>query len=119
MIFQQTDTYVKIQLLSPRGRVVAKSKTTVRRMMTDPEYNESFVFQMSELDLREVTVRITVLSITKAGLKKDEIGWFAFGKNATTDQERNHWQEMIDNKELTVRHWHTFCDVISLSESKA
>ena len=33
------------------GQQIAKSKTSIRRAMFDPEYNETFVFQIIEFDL--------------------------------------------------------------------
>lgn len=100
------DTYVKIEVLSSRGKKVAKSKTTIRRNMTDPEFNESFIFQTSEVDLREVTILFTVISISKTRKKKEVIGWFTMGKEATGLEEIEHWEEMMEKKEEKSTHYH-------------
>ena len=100
---------MKVQVLSSRGKDVAKSKTTVRRGMYDPEYNESFVFQMAESDLSEITLLFSVISISKKRIKKDVMGWFALGKSSSGDKETRHWKAVLANKETSVVHWHTLC----------
>lgn len=74
--------------------------------MTDPEFNESFVFQTSEVDLREVTILFTVISISKTRKKKEVIGWFTMGKEATGLEEIEHWEEMMEKKEEKSSHYH-------------
>ena len=74
--------------------------------MTDPEFNESFVFQTSEVDLREVTILFTVISISKTRKKKEVIGWFTMGKEATGLEEIDHWEEMMEKKEEKSTHYH-------------
>ena len=74
--------------------------------MYDPEYNESYVFQVAESDLREVTILLSVISISKKRRKKDVMGWFALGQNSTSERGKRHWDEMVKYKETTVSHWH-------------
>ena len=100
------DSYVKIEVLSSRGKRVAKSKTTTRRNMFDPEFNESFVFQMSEADLREVTLVFSVIGVSKTRKKKDLFGMFQMGKDATGMDEIDHWEEVISNKEQKSTYYH-------------
>lgn len=107
-----TDTYVKVQVLSPRGKDVAKSKTTLRKGMNDPEYNESFVFQMAEPDLSEITIMFSVISLSKTRKKKDVMGWFALGKNPSGEIEKKHWKEVVENKESSRCHWHTLSGIV-------
>lgn len=95
-----------MQVLSPHGKDVAKSKTTLRRGMYDPEYNESFVFQMAEPDLSAITILMSVVALSKKRRKKDVMGWFALGRNSSGERARKHWEEMIKNKETSVSHWH-------------
>ncbi|XP_046848440.1 synaptotagmin-16-like isoform X1 [Xenia sp. Carnegie-2017] len=106
------DTYVKIVLISPIGRPVAKSKTTIRRSMTDPEYNESFVFQMSERDLAEVTLQFTVVAISRTRKKKEIVGWFHLGKNNSGQEETLHWNELLQASEKSVSRWHVLFEDI-------
>ena len=106
------DTYVKVVLISPIGKPVAKSKTTIRRSMTDPEYNESFVFQMSERDLAEVTLQFSVVAISRARKKKEIVGWFHLGKNNSGQEETLHWNDLLQAKEKSVSRWHVLFEDI-------
>lgn len=74
--------------------------------MYDPDYNESFVFQMAEPDLDEITILTSVVSVLKKRMKKDVMGWFALGKNSSSERERKHWHEMIKHKEKAICQWH-------------
>lgn len=104
------DTYVKVTLLSSSGKQVAKSKTTIRKSMTDPEYNESFMYEISEKDLQLVTLTIAVIAISKTRKKKEMIGWFSLGKNFSGQEEIRHWNDMIQEKEQNINRWHTLAD---------
>ncbi|XP_028398731.1 synaptotagmin-16-like isoform X3 [Dendronephthya gigantea] len=106
------DTYVKVVLISPIGKPVAKSKTTIRRSMTDPEYNESFVFQMSERDLAEVTLQFSVVAISRTRKKKEIVGWFHLGKNNSGQEETLHWNELLQAEEKSVSRWHVLFEDI-------
>ena len=105
-----TDTYVKVTLVSPTGKQVAKSKTTIRKSMADPEYNESFVYEISERDLSDVTLMFSVIAISKARKKKEMIGWFSLGKNYSGQEEIRHWNDMIQSKEQKISQWHNLAD---------
>ncbi|XP_065661193.1 synaptotagmin-16 isoform X4 [Hydra vulgaris] len=99
------DSYVKIEVLSARGKKVARSKTTTRRNMIDPEFNESFIFQMSESDLREVTIVFSLIYVSKTR-KKSTVGWCVLGKEASGISEIEHWEEMIEKKEEKITSHH-------------
>ncbi|XP_015755323.1 PREDICTED: synaptotagmin-16-like isoform X4 [Acropora digitifera] len=104
------DSYVKVTLLSSSGKQVAKSKTTIRKSMADPEYNESFIFEISETDLHRVTLSVAVIAISRARKKKEMIGWFSLGKNYSGQEEIRHWNDMIQEKEQNICRWHTLAD---------
>jgi len=101
---------VKVTLLSSSGKQVAKSKTTIRKSMADPEYNESFMYEISEKDLQLVTLTIAVIAISKTRKKKELIGWFSLGKNFSGQEEIRHWNDMIQEKEQNINRWHTLAD---------
>ena len=73
--------------------------------MIDPEFNESFIFQMSESDLREVTIVFSLIYISKTR-KKSTVGWCVMGKEASGISEIEHWEEMIENKEEKITSYH-------------
>lgn len=101
---------MKVTLLSSSGKQVAKSKTTIRKSMADPEYNESFIFEISETDLHRVTLSVAVIAISRARKKKEMIGWFSLGKNYSGQEEIRHWNDMIQEKEQNISRWHTLAD---------
>ena len=59
-LFIHTDTYVKIKVISSKGKRIGRSKTTTRRNNSDPEYNETFVYTMSVADLKDATMMFTL-----------------------------------------------------------
>ena len=110
MFHSLTDTYVKVAMLSSSGKQVAKSKTTIRKSMADPEYNETFMYEISEKDLQLQTLTFAVIAISKTRKRKEMIGWFSLGKNHSGQDEIRHWNDMIQEKEQTVIRWHTLAD---------
>ena len=80
--------------------------------MYDPEYNESFVFQVAEPDLRDITILLSIITISKKRWKKDVMGWFALGQNCTSERGKKHWSEMVRHKETAVSHWHVLSGTV-------
>lgn len=78
--------------------------------MADPEYNESFVYEISEKDLQSTTLMFSVIAISKTRKKKEMIGWFALGKNHSGEDEIRHWNDMIQQKEQKISQWHILSD---------
>lgn len=78
--------------------------------MVDPEYNESFMYEISEKDLHMVTLTIAVIAISKTRKKKGMIGWFSLGKNYSGQEEIRHWNDMIQEKEQNISRWHVLAD---------
>lgn len=78
--------------------------------MVDPEYNESFMYEISEKDLQLVTLNVVVIAISKARKKKQMIGWFSLGKKFSGQEEIRHWNDMIQEKEQSISRWHTLAD---------
>lgn len=78
----------------------------MRRNSSDPDYNETFVYPMSQEDLKDATILFTVYSVAgKRSKKKTIIGWFAFGRNTSGAGETNHWKEMVQHPDTDVCHW--------------
>ncbi|XP_057315116.1 synaptotagmin-14-like [Hydractinia symbiolongicarpus] len=100
------DTFVKIKVVSGKGKKIGKSKTSLRNQSSDPEFNETFVYPMSPEDLKQATMMFTVFAVGRRRRKKRTIiGWFAFGLNTSGTCEANHWKEMIQNPDCDVCHW--------------
>ena len=92
------------------GQQLAKSKTSIRRAMFDPEYNETFVFQIIEFDLAIVSLMFSILNIKKMR-RKEIMGWFSIGRDNTSEEELLHWKEMLEAKGQKVRKWHVLSAV--------
>lgn len=87
------------------GQQLSKSKTSTRRNMFDPEFNETFVFQIIEFELPSVSIMFSVVNIKKMR-RKEILGWFSIGHDSTGDEEDLHWRSMINAKGQSIRRWH-------------
>ncbi|XP_065661192.1 synaptotagmin-16 isoform X3 [Hydra vulgaris] len=104
------DTYVKVSMFNAIGHQLAKSKTSIRRSMYDPDYKETFVFQIIEFDLSSVSLMFSIIVIKKMR-RKEILGWFSLGKDNTSEDELKHWREMLHEKGKPVRRWHVLSAV--------
>ena len=60
-----SDPYVKLKLFDAKNkRIGKKKKTSVKSCNLNPYWNESFVFIIDEMDMKKVTLDITVGQIT-------------------------------------------------------
>ncbi|XP_074625658.1 synaptotagmin-14-like [Acropora palmata] len=102
------ETYVGVKVIKDNGELVSKSKTTPRRHMIDPEYNEMFLFHVPEHELNAVTVLLTVTSIASKTLafRKQRVGRVSLGQNYSSEEELRHWYEMTRRKEKSTVAWH-------------
>lgn len=87
------------------GQQLSKSKTSIRRSMYDPEFNETFVFQIIEFELPSVSLMFSIVNIKKMR-RKEIIGWFSIGHDNTGEDEETHWKEMSEAKGKPVKRWH-------------
>ena len=68
-----SDPYVKLKLFDAKGkRIGKKKKTSVKSCNLNPYWNESFVFIIEEMDMKRVTLDITVISRVRSGEETDE-----------------------------------------------
>lgn len=102
------ETYVGVRVIKNNGELISKSKTTPRRHMIDPEYNEMFLFHIPEHELNAVTVLLTVTSISTRtlALRKQKVGRVSLGQNYSSEEELRHWYEMTRRKEKSTVAWH-------------
>lgn len=103
------DTFVRLSVLSERGKEMDKSKTSVRKKQPAPIYRENFLFPIPSFQLAEVTLVFSVYS--KKGFRKKELlGWCAAGKFSSGQEGRLHWKEMIEGKGEVVSRWHVLLE---------
>jgi len=64
--------------MSPSGQEISHSKTSVRRGQPNPLYKETFMFQVPESQLPEVTLMVSVF-YNRNIKRKEMIGWCSLG----------------------------------------
>ncbi|CAE1322438.1 SYT14_16 [Acanthosepion pharaonis] len=103
------DTYVKLTLMSPTGKELTRSKTSIRRGQPNPLFRETFVFQVALFQLPEVTLMVSVYN--KRSMKRKEmIGWFSLGMKSSGEEEQSHWNDMRESKGEQVQRWHVLLE---------
>ena len=105
------EMYVAVKLVGANASLISRGKTTPRRHMIDPEYNEMFLFHVPEQELNTVTILITVISISKTLGRKHKVGMVALGQNYSSEEELRHWYEMTRSKEKSIVRWHRINEI--------
>ena len=75
------DTSVKLALMSSSGKEMARSKTTVRRGQPNPLFKETFMFQVPQIQLTDVTLMVSVNAVRSLKRRPEMIGWFSLGNH--------------------------------------
>jgi len=65
--------------MSSSGKEMARSKTTVRRGQPNPLFKETFMFQVPQIQLSDVTLMVAVNAVRSLKRKSDMVGWFSLG----------------------------------------
>jgi len=76
-----TDTSVKLALMSSSGKEMARSKTTVRRGQPNPLFKETFMFQVPQIQLSDFTLMVSVNAVRSLKRRPEMIGWFSLGRS--------------------------------------
>lgn len=97
------DTYVKV-LHSVQGKVVERKKTKVVKKSTSPVFNEAFVFDVKEDDLRRSSISFEVHRGDTV-LKTERIGHITLGLESFGTEIRQ-WNDVITSplKRVTETH---------------
>ncbi|VDK26435.1 unnamed protein product [Anisakis simplex] len=54
----------------------------------------------------DVTILVNVYALVGVWRKKIQIGWISLGESSSTEDEQDHWHEMIQGLGTTVSKWH-------------
>ncbi|XP_071963786.1 synaptotagmin-14-like isoform X5 [Antedon mediterranea] len=103
------DSYVRVSLMSSSGFEMTKSKTSIRRGQPNPTFKETFIFQVAQFQLPDVTLLYTVFN-KRAMKRKETLGWFSMGLQNSSEEELAHWNEMRDSKGHQVCRWHALLE---------
>lgn len=98
-----SDTYVKV-LHSVQGKVIERKKTKVVKKSTSPVFNEAFVFDVREEDLRRSSISCEVHRGDTV-LKTERIGHITLDLESFGTEVRQ-WNDMITSplKRVTETH---------------
>merc|ERR1711992_524177 len=107
-----SDPYVKLKLFDSKGkRIGKKKKTSVKSCNLNPYWNESFVFLIDEMDMKRVTLDITVCDYDLIGggdpIGKIKLGW---SQNKEYKPGFKHWKEALENPRRPIIKWHVLQD---------
>ncbi|VDK43180.1 unnamed protein product [Taenia asiatica] len=97
--------YVLLTLVTETGEKIASSHTHEVRLVGNTEFGERFAFDMNALNPREVTLFVRVFQKHHVH-KRENLGWFAIGAKNNGEEERSHWNEMLQAQGQEITRWH-------------
>uniref|UniRef100_A0A9J2PHQ7 C2 domain-containing protein n=1 Tax=Ascaris lumbricoides TaxID=6252 RepID=A0A9J2PHQ7_ASCLU len=100
------DTFVQVSAVTQYGKKVGRNRTEVVKLSSEPCYDRKFLFQVSQSDLDSITILINVYALVGVWRKKVQLGWISLGESSSTEDEQEHWHEMIQGMGTTVSKWH-------------
>ncbi|KAA3677008.1 synaptotagmin-14/16, partial [Paragonimus westermani] len=104
-------TYVHVELHKEDNTTLAECKTKPVKKLSDPSFDETFVFNITKTQLDTVSLTITVFAKRTAG-KKVKIGQFVMGHQNSSQIEKEHWEEIIGARGQRVARWHKLYGVM-------
>ncbi|KAE8578008.1 hypothetical protein XENTR_v10023267 [Xenopus tropicalis] len=99
-----SDPYVKTYL-KPDVEKKSKHKTVVKKKTLNPEFNEEFFYNISQLELQKRSLEVTVWDYD-LGKSNDFIGGVTFGMSSKGECLK-HWMECLSTPNKRTEHWHT------------
>ena len=98
-----SDPFVKVWQMR-RGERVVKQKTAVLRRNLNPVYNETFVFNVTQAQIRETSLHVTVRDHDTVGVNETIGSVLLAAQSGPTEQRQ--WMEMIGKGKTPVSAWH-------------
>ncbi|XP_078681789.1 uncharacterized protein LOC144916533 [Branchiostoma floridae x Branchiostoma belcheri] len=95
------DSYVKVALMC-ESRKIDRKKTRVITGTADPIFNQSFLFDVAEVDMKGVFLSLVLQDTAGKPLGGSEVGPWS-----------EQWNEMLENPRKPVTSWCTLKDVTS------
>lgn len=99
-----TDPYVKMYMLH-RHRRLDKWKSTTRKNTLAPVFNESFEFDITGMDVKDICLEIFIMDHDRFR-KNDVIGIVYVGLHVPGESGAAHFNEVLSNLGQQVSHWH-------------
>ncbi|KAJ8029816.1 Synaptotagmin-4 [Holothuria leucospilota] len=99
------DPYVKINMLYGNQRM-AKKKTRLKKRTLNPVFNESFLFDIPQEGLEDISLEFQVLDHDRV-TKNEVIGRLEIGPSCEAETSQSlHWQEVLQNPRKQIAEWH-------------
>lgn len=99
------DMCIEMKLLAADGSVLRICRTSVKHHVIDTEFNEMFMFRLTEERLKDVTLQIVLLKYSEVLGRKEALGEVSFGQQSTGEEQQNHWDDMCRAQGHVVVRW--------------
>lgn len=100
------DIAVEMKLIGDNNQVLRVCRTSLKKHVIDAEFNEMFMFRVTYEKLASIAVIFTLYRMTERRGKRENIGEVCFGKQSSSHQQQNHWNEAVTGSERVVTQWH-------------
>lgn len=100
------DIAVEMKLLGDNNQVLRVCRTSLKKHIIDAEFNEMFMFRVTFEKLATIGVIFTLYRMTERRGKRENIGEVCFGKQSSSHQQQNHWNEVMSGSERVITQWH-------------
>jgi len=98
------DAYARVALMFD-GRHLKKSKTIIKKGDLNPEFDETFAFDVPSQKLGSIYFRVSILHAGKTKEEHRLLGRVYIGPNLDAEAH-THWMEMIHTPRKQVTSWH-------------
>ena len=100
------DIAVETKLIGDNNQVLRVCRTTLKKHVIDAEFNEMFMFRVTSDKLASLAVVFTLYRMTDRRGKRENVGEVCFGKQSSSHQQQNHWDEVVTGSERVLTQWH-------------
>ncbi len=93
-----------------KGARQAKWKTSTKRNTLTPVFNESFEFDVSQMDMDTTGLEVVLMDYDRLS-RNDLVGKAFIGGHVSTESGRSHWGEITSDPHTAISHWHSILPV--------
>jgi synaptotagmin-1 len=91
------------------GKRIEKKKTTIKKRIRDPVWNESFIFNVTVEKLRDTSFNFIVMDYDRI-TQNEAIGQVTLSYRSS-GASLQHWTEMMNNPRRPIAKWHKIQEV--------
>lgn len=100
------DIAVEMKLIGDNNQVLRVCRTSLKKHVIDAEFNEMFMFRVTYDKLASIALVFTLYRMTDRRGKRENIGEVCFGKQSSSHEQQNHWNQIVTGSERVVTQWH-------------